>query len=285
MLKFLQKWLSASWARQGASTKQIVQRTSTTDSGGLPNPAVNTLQRAYDRAVVEARIQRKGLQRPQDTIFFESIERQRATDPLIGPKLGQKEVVQTLMEALSQSDSKGVHIESLFCILGSLAGYACQAAIFGKVVLNGPTELYGLNVMGTQSGDFFFGDPLNKPLAESQYSIWGLAAGYATHLGCQELIDIRELFDHVSKTVGTEDFGKPRFPGGNAGELPINHVKNLWPVLLPTVKFFCKTPDEWPILFGLAIQEAMRLTEGQIAPGDALTIVMESAVPMSKVTF
>lgn len=279
MFESLKKWFSANGDQSTTKSKRSDQ------ARPVKNDAVNSLQKAYDRAVVESRIQRKGLERPEDTIFFQSIERQRAVDPLVGPKLGKKEVVQVLVDVLSKSDPRGVHVETLLCMLGSLAGYACQAAVFGKAVENGPAELYGINVAGTRNGDVFFGDKLNMPLAESKYSVWGLAAGYAKHLGCQEVLNIDDLFAHVSKTCGADDFGRPRYPGSAAGDLPINYVKNLWPALLPTVKFFCKTPDEWPILFGLAVQEAMELTKEKIPPGDALTIVMESAVPMSKVTF
>jgi len=40
---------------------------------------------------------------------------------------------------------------------------------------------------------------------------------------------------------------------------------------------------QWPVLLGIAIQQAMYLGKGIIDPGLAVSIVMESAVPMSKV--
>jgi hypothetical protein len=249
------------------------------------NPATQTLQFAYDRAVLEASINRAGKDRPQDNILFDAIERQRATDPLVGPKLGKKEILLQLTEAFSKNDPKGVHTESLLCALGALAGYACQSSIFAKAVTNGITELYGLNVVGTAPASYFFGDPLNKPLAESHHSVWALAAGQSKLLGCNELPDINEIFAHVSSNLSQSHFGIPRFPNHPAADTPINYVRAFWSPLLPTLKFFCKTPDEWPILFGFAIQEAMELTKESINPRDALVIVMESAIPMSKVTF
>lgn len=246
---------------------------------------INPLQFAYDRALLETRIERKGLERPQDNILFESIERQRQNDPLVGPKIGSKEILRLVTEAFSKSDPKGVHTESLLCALGALAGYACQASVFAKAVKNGVTELYGVNVIGSGSESYFFGEILNTPLAESPHSLWALAAGQAQHLGCKELPDITEIFAYVSSNLNQEHFGIPRFPNHPAADKPINYVRAFWSPLMPTLKFFCKTPDEWPILFGLAIQDAMEMAKDVVTPRDALVIVMESAIPMSKVTF
>lgn len=249
------------------------------------NPATQILQFACDRAFKEACIERSGRERPQDNIFFESLERQRANDPLVGPKIGKKEVLLILTEAFSKNDAKGVHAESLLCALGSLGGYACQSSIFAKAVTNGVTELYGMHVVGSGSESYFLGDVLNKPLAESPHSVWALAAGQAQHLGCSVLPDLNEIFRYVSSNLNKDKFGLPRFPNHPAGDTPINYVHAFWSPLLPTLKFFCKTPDEWPILFGLAIQDAMEMAKDVVTPRDALVIVMESAIPMSKVTF
>ena len=84
--------------------------------------------------------------------------------------------------------------------------------------------------------------------------------------------------------VGSFEFGLPRIPDGHAiGDLPFNYLTAIWPKLLPTVKLFCGDPAQWPILFGLAIQEAIYAGKEVIAPALALKLVMECAIPMSKV--
>ena len=60
-------------------------------------------------------------------------------------------------------------------------------------------------------------------------------------------------------------------------------VKALWPTLLPVVRSFCDDPAEWPILFAIATQESIFMAKDVIEPGLAVTVVMESAVPMSKI--
>ena len=213
-----------------------------------------------------------------------AIEEKRKTDPLIGPKLGCKEVNQRLLNAM-KNEKGGVHVESLLCALGALAGYACQANLRAQALEKGMSETAAFMVVEATDGKkYFFGDPLNQVLAESQYSVWGLAAGAAQHNGCSPLPDIAEMFSHVTSTVGDESFGIPRLPEGHQpGDKPINYLKALWPNLLPVVKQFCQKPSEWPILYGLAVQEIMDMGKGVIAPDLALKIVMESAIPMSKI--
>ena len=146
-------------------------------------------------------------------------------------------------------------------------------------------ETAAFNVIGTKDGkQYFFGDPLNSALAESQYSIWGLAGGAAKNAGCKEFPDISEIFGHTTTVLGGEQFGIPRVPENHrAGDTQINYLTGIWPALFPTVKLFCPNPVDWPILFGLAIQEAISAGKNVIDPGMALKIVMESAIPMSKV--
>jgi hypothetical protein len=179
-----------------------------------------------------------------------------------------------------------VHIETLLCALGSLAGYSCQASVRELLVRQGgePEEKVFLIANGKDGKRYFFGDALNKPLAESRYSVWSLAAGVATHLGCQQPVKVREIFAHVAATVGGPEFGIPRIPEGHRPvDPPSNWVKYAWPKALATVQGHCESPSEWPAAFGIAIQEVMTQAKGVIDPCLALSIIMECAIPMSKV--
>lgn len=219
----------------------------------------------------------------KDEALLRAIEERRRADPLIGAKLGGKHVSQRLLIALK--GERGVHIESLLCALGALAGYACQASLRAQTAAKGLPETAAFVVaQGADGRRYFFGDPLNQLLAESRHSVWSLAAGEAQHQGCKELPDLSAIFQHVSQTVGGDRFGVPRIPDGHRpGLLPAEYLKHLWPGLFPVAQRFCASPSEWPILFGSAIQEVLGLSRGVIAPDLALTIVMESAVPMSKI--
>ena len=220
---------------------------------------------------------------PAQDALMRAIEEKRKTDPLIGAKLGGKEISQRLIAGMK--NDKGVHVESLLSALGALAGYSCQSSLRELAVAKGDDETsVFMIVKGADGKKYFYGDPLNQRLAENQYSVWGLAAGAAQSNGCTTLPDVNEIFTHVTHTVGGSEFGIPRIPDGHKpGDIPTNYVKALWPSFLPIIKKFCKQSAEWPILYGSAIQEIIDMSKGVIAPDLALKIVMESAIPMSKV--
>jgi len=220
---------------------------------------------------------------PKTAALINAIRERSKEDPLVGAKLGAKEVFQRLLDGMK--DSKGVHIESLLTALGSLAGYACQANLRAQALAKGMPETAHFQVFGTKDGkQYFFGDPLNNALAGSQHSVWGLVGGAAQHAGAKDFPDLNEVFQHTTSVLGSELFGIPRVPENHkASDTPINYLKALWPALFPIVKMFCPNPVDWPILYSLAIQEAIYAGKGSIDPGLAFRIVMESAIPMSKV--
>jgi hypothetical protein len=168
-----------------------------------------------------------------------------------------------------------------------LAGYACQISVREEfVVRQGRSEKDVFIVVNSrQNGEsYYFGDLLNKPLAESRYSVWSLASGATQKMGLEKLLDLHEIFKHVTNTLGSENFGVPRVPESHkAHEIPFSYVQFLWPQLFPLAQKFCDKPSDWPILFGVAIQEIIFASKDLIDPDLALRIVMESAVPMSKI--
>jgi hypothetical protein len=100
---------------------------------------------------------------------------------------------------------RGVHVETLLCSIGALAGFAAQTAAFGRVEKrNVPgadatmstaafaEHLRNANLMlvaNTKSGEaFYFGDLINGylvPQATNDYSLWNFVAAAAIEAGPQ----------------------------------------------------------------------------------------------------
>jgi hypothetical protein len=115
---------------------------------------------------------------PAEEALLHQIAERSKIDPLIGAKIGSKEKTQRLLAGMKTE--RGVHIESLLCALGAIAGYACQASVRALALSRGMVETGLLVSVATKDGKTYcFGDELNKPLAESKYSVWGLSAGAA----------------------------------------------------------------------------------------------------------
>jgi len=223
-------------------------------------------------------------QSPSAESLKRAMEDKRAADPLIGAKIGSKEIVAQLVAGMK--NERGVHIESLLGLLGSLAGFACIASIHAEAVrLNVPMQMFGVLEIGSKgTGRHYIGDGLNARLLTDQVSVWGLVAGMAHHLGAKRPPDLNELVDHAVRTMGGPQGGVPRLPPEHPiSRLPIEFVRDMWPALADRRDFFCAHPREWPILFAMAAQQVMEMGRGVLDPELALTIVMECAVPMSKV--
>jgi len=222
---------------------------------------------------------------PAEAAVLRAIEAAKASDPLVGAKVAGKEVFLRITSALGKNDPRGVHSETLLCVLGALAGYACQASLRAQALIAGKSANGAFTVVKTKDGkEFFFGDEINRLLAEDKLSVWSLAAGAAQHAGAKTLPDLHEIFGHTAASVGSEAFGVVRYPGaGAAKEPPIAYLRTLWPVLLPPLKELTGDPKLWPLAYALAIQQAIELSKDSLGPEAALTIAMEAAIPMSKV--
>ena len=210
--------------------------------------------------------------------LLERVREMSPSDPLIGAKIGGKELASRLIEAM-KSDH-GVHVESLMCAAGALAGYSCQAAVRAKNRSQGIDEFAGLTVASTKDGKtFLFGDPINKYVAEGELSVWSIAAGGAQACGCTSFVDVNDIFAHVAKTVGAADFGVPRVPDGHpVHEQPFAYLVRLWPLFFPMINRFCPQPEHWSVAFSLSIQELLLQTKAALDPCVALRVVMESAI-------
>lgn len=223
---------------------------------------------------------------PQEAALKNAIEEKRKTDPLIGAKLGANALIQQLSADMSAQNPKGVHLESLLVMLGSLGGFSCQMAIHEGVAKSKKGSSKPLmEVRGADGRKYYFGDLLNAILAEEKISFFAFAGGSVGAKG-GKLPDMQELLGHVSSSLGTENFGIPRYPEGHsAADTPYNFVKALWVSLLPNLKFYCHSPREWPIAFGIAVQNVIEQGKEHIPPEIALQIAMEAAAPMSKIDY
>ena len=215
-----------------------------------------------------------------------AIANAKKKDPLVQVKLAAKGYVHNLTEAMKKSDPKGVHIESLLTILASLGGFSCQMSIRDGLVKTGRiSEDKAFVVVGCKNGKkYYMGDLLNEYVATSRLSIFTLVGGAWEQTGGKHKPDINNIFKHVANTVCSEEFGKPRVPDNHrAGDLPINYVKTFWPKVLPILQEECDSPIHWPLFFGLALQQAMIMGKDVLNPDIAFSIVMETAIPMSKI--
>lgn len=184
-------------------------------------------------------------------------------------------------------DQRGVHCETMLTAVGALAGYAAQQALWEGMVRPGKMAIaQAFKVVETHSGrTYFFGEALDTILASMEPrrpSIWKIVAGGTVATGGEHQLDIDDLFRHCAATAGTAQFGLPRLPHNHLPSImPWEALERFWPgarLLLALAE-----PLSWPLHMANAAQKLMLAMKGSIAPDLAVKIVMEAAVPMSRV--
>jgi hypothetical protein len=205
-------------------------------------------------------------------------------DPYLDAKAAGREIYMHVRGALEMGDSR-LHARSLLCALGAIAGHACQASVRAQsVATSRGADAPFIVIVGADGKRYLSGDAMNGPLAEHKMSVWNLAAGAAQLHGTQALPNLDEIFEYNASVVGTQKFGMPRLPRDQpVSGMPIEFAKRMWPAAQATAIRHTGNPKLWPIAAALAVQEAIAVTKEIISPEIAVRIVMESAIPVSKI--
>jgi hypothetical protein len=208
---------------------------------------------------------------------------QKEADPVKRLTVGAHTIHETVLQHFKSLGK--VHVPTCLCALGALAGYACQASVRARNIASSKPSTTGLvTVTGTDRRSYYFGDALNKPLAENSLSVWSLMSVAAQASGSVALPDAAAIIKRCAGAVGRDDYGVFDVEDdiGPIGT-PIFHVKRLWPLTHPIANKVCKEPEEWPIVFALAARDAQIVTKDIMPPDQALSLLMESAVLASKI--
>ncbi|PIE08622.1 MAG: hypothetical protein CSA74_01350 [Rhodobacterales bacterium] len=208
-------------------------------------------------------------------------ERER-DDPLLRAHVTQMDIVLNLSEWLK--DERGLRVETILGALGALAGFAAvvevsNAVKSGKLAMEMPDVV----ILTTGRGEkLWFGNRINHYVAEDKYSLWSLVAGKAQHMGAT-LPDIREIFEHTAAVGGTDDFAVPRLPAEHMpGHSPVAFAKHLYPQILPILTRYDLPPQQHTLALAIAACDIMDQAKGHLDPGLMTRIVMECAIPASK---
>ena len=214
------------------------------------------------------------------------------SDPLTG------ELVDWLQFELRRG--RDVQQEAVLCALGALAGYAAQQAIRETLVKTGKLTLdQAFAVIETRSGEvFFFGELLNAVIVAKDgarngngaaanggpghASIWKIVSEAGRDAGAINLPDVTDIIKNCAATVGRDEFGIPRVADAHMPNiLPREAVSRFWPAARR--KLAAKDPMSWPLHLALAARSLIVSLKHAVRPDIAVQIVMEAAVPMSKI--
>jgi hypothetical protein len=174
---------------------------------------------------------------------------------------------------------------TVLTIVGALAGYAAQRAIWEGVVQTGglsPTDVFEVRESDAGEKFYFSGetDKLMGSLDPRYLSIWKIINATSKSTTTDHP-DVIELLAHCAATIGTPEFGIPRLPDGRQPNiLPRDAVNRLW---AKARQHLAKTePTLWPMNIAVAARSLIVSAQRAVPMPVAVKIVMEAAVPMSR---
>jgi len=196
---------------------------------------------------------------------------------------GAARVTRFLLETY---DDGSVNPETVLAAAGALTGFAAQEAIWEGLVRTGELDPAHVGRVETAGETYFFSDLVNTILSstkDGQLSVWGFVAGAAVSLGAPTLPPLAPMFEHCAGTIGTPAFGIPVLPSHvRLREMPRQALRH-WPRIKSILLSAGVEPLHWPLEIGVAAQKIIVLTKDMLPPDFGALVVMQAAIPMSKV--
>ena len=151
----------------------------------------------------------------------------------------------------------------------SIAGYACHQAV--------KAEKGTFAVVTDKNGKkYYFGDAVNKYLLEDNLSV----VGFCTAVTGVSQEEVLAIVAKAAAAVGDESY---TLFGYDLKDL-YKKVDECWKAVHDRmIAKYCKSPSDWPVMFGIVLQNILNMSLKAGAPEDeAGRIAIECAVVISK---
>lgn len=184
----------------------------------------------------------------------------------------------------------GIHAETILTEIGALAGFAAQMSIRKGIIEPQQLDPNAVLVEAvTRNGEkYYFSDLLNwvvfENLTQAPYSIWAYVLDVVPQADRALLPEMADIVSHAARTIGSGRFGVPRLPAEHMPQMaPRIALDEDWRLALREFEGSGRDPPEWPYDLAFAAQWQMVTSRDRLALPLAAKIVMEAAIPMSKV--
>ncbi len=181
-------------------------------------------------------------------------------------------IIQMLKQVLGvHDDSRRWHLLAYAC---GLAGYACHLAV--------KANHGSFMQVETKSGKkYYFGDDVNQYLLESKHSVLNYMSGAYSYISPgKALPDVVPIIQNAASVIGNEEY---RLWNRYAPEEVFRSIKDCWDGIYDNMTAkYCKTPSEWPILFGIVLQNIMIELMKSYSPESVFIAALECTIFISK---
>lgn len=201
--------------------------------------------------------------------------------------LAAQEIWKTILQIFDVQ--RETQIGWVLSTVGALGGFACQQAVW-KACIEPRNRNPGdfLVKVGTRSGEtYYFGEAINQFLMTAfppRKTFFGMVAGAIPNPTPENLPDLKEIVEHVAKSVGSKSFGFVRLPKERgAFAVPRVALSKHWRWVEEALKSAGNPANEWPIILGLVAHRAVKGAQIVMEGSLAARLVMEAAIFMSKI--
>lgn len=163
----------------------------------------------------------------------------------------------------------GLDARKALIFTSSLAGFACHQSVKAN-------KEQAMLVKAKDGRNFYFGDSVNKYLLESKLCTVGSIVA-VTGLSDDE---VHEIVCKCASAIFDDSYTL----GGYKPQLLYNETKDCWNGIFDNMTArYCKTPSEWPVLFGIVTQNIAQLALDAGAPKQEVgKLSVEVMIYMSK---
>ena len=198
-----------------------------------------------------------------------AVENAKENNPFIVYEATGNDLVYAIFDIAKNEE--GVLLEKAFGIIGALAGYSCAMA--GGLISEQSGFAQGSDEHRQKVDGFLF---------EGNASLYRVWMSKAAVLGAPVALDLKDMVSHHAAKVGDADFGVPRLPAGRPMmDLPLQFVLDHWKDLISILNRYDEHFAGWSLSWAAAGAQLMEMAQSAMPADDALTIMMECAVPMS----
>ena len=196
-----------------------------------------------------------------------AVEDAKENNPFVVYEATGNDLIYAIFDIAKNDD--GVHLEKALGIIGALAGYSCAMTAGLVTEQSGKLEAHGKLI-----------DTLLFEGNTSLYRVW---VSKAAVLGSPATLDLTEMLAHHHAQEGTPGFGVPRLPAGrHLDELPLTFVLDHWAGLISILNRYDEHFAGWPLSWAAAGAQLMEMGLSAMPADEALQIMMECAVPISR---
>lgn len=209
--------------------------------------------------------------------------------------------INNLREYLLRSlkDERGVHVETLMVVIGTIAGYSALHAVWETGIKPGKVQLgQDMHAIRTQNGQIYYiGDAVSAlllPTGAHTHPFYAFAASAVLNAGipASQLPNLAEIIEYVTRTVGSPDFGTVRAPAPHKPAIqPRQALNAVWPQAYKILSWTggrgtqgqSVALEQWPAVVGCTTHQLITMSRTTLDPLISLRLIMESALATSKV--